>query len=107
MGDTYYDPQIVKNTLDEDGITANDSKISDYGSFASRALEKEFIYILGDTIPFPNPPDWFKTFANSLTRAKFWWEENNNKELWKGTMEEIKDFRKRLYEEPAAKTRKV
>jgi len=107
MGDTYYDPKIVKETLDEDGIAANDAKISDYGGYASGIMEGQFVFIIGDTVPFPSVPDWFRNFTNSLTRAKFWLEENNNKTLMDATMADIKEFRAKFYEQPAAKTRKV
>lgn len=70
-------------------------------------MEGQFIHIIGDTVPFPTVPDWFRNFTNSLTRAKFWLEENNNKTLWDQTMADIKEFRVKFYEQPAAKTRKV
>jgi len=107
MGDTYYDPKVVKQTLDEDGIAYNDTKISDYGGYASNMMEGYFIYIIGDIVPFPSVPDWFRNFTNSLTRAKFWLEENNNKILWDATNADIKLFKENFYEKPAAKTRKV
>lgn len=107
MSTTYYDPQIVKNTLDEDGIAFNDDKISEYGGYASGIMEGQFVFIIGDTLPFDSVPDWFRNFTNSLTRAKFWLEENNNKTLMDSTMLDIKEFRTKLYEQPAAKTRRV
>lgn len=107
MGDTYYDPKVVKQTLDEDGIAANDAKISDYGGYASGIMEGYFIFIIGDTVPFPSVPDWFRNFTNSLLRAKFWLEENSNKTLWDSAIQDIETFRTNFYEQPAAKTRRV
>lgn len=70
-------------------------------------MEGQFIYIIGNTVPFPSVPDWFRNFTNSLTRAKFWLEENNNKTLMESTMADIIEFRAKFYEQPAAKTRSV
>ena len=107
MSDTYYEPSVVKQTLDEDGIAYNDAKIQDYGGYVSGILEGQFIYILGTELPFPSVPSWLTKFANSLTRAKFWIEENNDKTLWDVTMNDLKEFRSKMYEQPAAKTRRV
>lgn len=107
MGDTYYEPDVVKKTLDEDGIAYNDAKISDYGGYASGIMEGQFMYIIGNAVPFASVPDWFIKFTNSLVRAKFWLEENNNKTLWESVMNDIKEFRTKLYEQPAGKTRRL
>lgn len=70
-------------------------------------MEGFFIHIIGDTVPFPSVPDWFRNYTNSLLRGKFWQEENNNKTIWDQTIADIKEFRLHFYEEPAAKTRRV
>lgn len=106
-GDTYYNAKVLKQTLDEDGIAFNDTKIAEYGAFASSVLEGKFIFILNDTTPFPSWPAWFGNFATALARARFWQEENNDKSLWDSTIKEVDEFRKNHFEQPAAKTRRV
>ena len=70
-------------------------------------MDGEFIYILSDTTPFPAVPDWFKKFTNTLVRAKFWLESNNDDTLWNDTIKDIQQYRERRFQQQRAQTRLV
>ncbi|MGI9567082.1 MAG: hypothetical protein ACR2LL_08740 [Nitrosopumilus sp.] len=70
-------------------------------------LDGYFIYILSDTTPIPNPPDWFRSFANSLLRGKFWLESNNDDTLYSRVLKDIEKYRDHRFRQPKAETRLV
>lgn len=60
---------------------------------ASGELETAFIFLISDTVPFVNPPDWFTQLANELTEAYFWEKQNGNTQMLEQVQKKIDNTR--------------
>jgi len=105
MGDTYGDMEKAKSQLDLTGITTDNAKLEDAANQVDSYLGSEFIYVLGDTLPFESMPEWFKALATEGYEAFYWFKQNNDDKLWKEFKEKVQRDKTFHFQNPAAVTR--
>jgi hypothetical protein len=105
MGENYADLQRVKAAINSTGLTVDDAKLEDYAGQVDAKLGAEFIYILGDTLPFQGVPQWFTDLATDLLEAFYWFKENGEKEQWNDAWDKVIRLKENMFMNPPAMTR--
>ena len=109
----YFEMDQVKENLDEQGLTAEENKIQNWGDESDREIDTKLWYIF-DASDFPltaakmaadgfvdNDFDKLKKLSNERTVAKYWFYTNSDKTLLETSDEHIEAFIKKLTDIPA------
>ena len=111
-----YEIDKIKQVLDEENITANQSKIVEFGEKAQSDCNNELFYVF-DTADFPLtetkftaaglPSETFNSLrkiANDLTIGYFWQDTNADNTVLDAAQKRLVDYRERLFHQPPATT---
>ena len=109
----YFEMDVVKENLEEQGLAAEENKIQNYGDESDREIDTELWYVF-DKADFPltaakmaaadftdNDFDKIKKLSNERTVAKYWFYTNSDDSLLKTSDEHVKTFVERLTTIPA------
>lgn len=107
--DTLYDMEAIKDVLDEDGITANESKIGDYGKESENEVNNAmryfgFVFPLNSTDMGQTDYDIARGICNKLVRGLFWKEGSGADDILLDARAELEKFRIRLASQPPSLT---
>jgi len=111
-----YEIDRIKQVLDEEGITTNQSKITEFGDQAVGDFNREMMYVFADTdfplsqqtfIDADFPAEMFvsaKKIINRIVVGYFWQDTNSDNTVLDKALEELEKFRERLFHQPPART---
>lgn len=109
MGQTLYSrlTEVLK-AIDEVGTTDQSvlDMVDQSRKQSSSKLEGDFVFLLSDTIPFVNVPEWFVNLDNRLSESIFWQKQNGDTKMYDSVVEEIDDTREKRYNQVPAVSRK-
>jgi len=111
-----YELDKIKQVLDEENITANQSKITEFAEKAIADINDELFYVF-DTVDFPLteakftdadfPAEAFKALrkiANDLTIGYFWQDTNADNTVLDAAVKRLENYREKLFHQPPATT---
>jgi len=109
----YFEMDVVKENIDESGLTTNETKLQNWGDEADREIDTALFYLFAPA-SFPLTEaimitegftstdfDKIKQLANERLEAKFWLKTNADDTMMKQSNINLEAFVDRLTQIPA------